>query len=190
MTLVAAPTWGTCCSRWLSIGASHPAPGRWLERLIADVAAHEPGLYAASGGPAGQLAELPRSRAEAVEVLALQRSGRQPGAVLRFEDLWAEVVVHRAVGAVPSADLLVGGPLPDLVAHDQRHGTDYVATIDAWLSRQGDPREAARALHVHPNTLRHRMRRIAEVTSIELESPQVRLALQIQLAALRSDPGC
>ncbi|MGW5666655.1 PucR family transcriptional regulator [Micromonospora sp. NPDC003776] len=162
-----------------------PGSRRWLERLIVDIAAHDPGLHAASGSPARQVGDLPRSRAEAAELLALRDPDRRRDPVLRFEDLWAEVVVHRVVRTVPQDDLLVGGPLPDLVAHDRRHGTDYIATVAAWLNHQGDPRKAARALHVHPNTLRHRMRRIAEVTSIDLESPQARLALQIQLAALR-----
>ncbi|MEV0811268.1 helix-turn-helix domain-containing protein [Micromonospora sp. NPDC050200] len=165
------------------------SPGSWLwmERLIHDIAAHDPGLCAASGGVAVDLPDLPRSRAEAAELLALHGSARRRGSVLRFEDAWAEVVVHRMVTAVPQVDLLVGGPLPDLVAHDRKHGTDYVATVAAWLEQQGDPKKAARQLHVHPNTLRHRMRRLAEVVHIDLESPRTRLALQIQLAALR--PG-
>ncbi|MFU8875721.1 PucR family transcriptional regulator [Micromonospora sp. SL4-19] len=164
-----------------------PGSWLWMERLIHDIAVHDPGLCAASGGVALDLADLPRSRAEAAELLALQSSARQRGPVLRFEDVWAEVVVHRVVTGVPQIDLLVGGPLPELVAHDRTHGTDYVATVAAWLEQQGDPRQAARQLHVHPNTLRHRMRRLAEVVHIDLESPRTRLALQIQLAALR--PG-
>ncbi|MFE9204401.1 PucR family transcriptional regulator [Micromonospora sp. NPDC007230] len=164
-----------------------PGSWRWLERLIRDIAVHDPGLRAASGGVATELADLPRSRAEAAELLALHGAARQRGSVLRFEDVWAEVVVHRVVSTVSQEDLLVGGPLPDLVAHDRKHGTDYVATVAAWLEQQGDPRKAAQQLHVHPNTLRHRLRRLAEVVHLDLESPRTRLALQIQLAALR--PG-
>ncbi|MCW3818127.1 helix-turn-helix domain-containing protein [Micromonospora sp. DR5-3] len=165
-----------------------PGSWRWLDRLIRDIAAHDPGLRAASGGVASDLSDLPRSRAEAAEVLALHGSARRRGSVLRFEDVWAEVVVHRVVSTVPEGDLLIGGPLPDLVAHDRKHGTDYVATLAAWLEQQGDPRKAARQLHVHPNTLRHRLRRLAEVVHLDLESPRTRLALQIQLAALRPGP--
>jgi hypothetical protein len=161
---------------------------RWLERLIQDIAADDPGLCAASGSAAMDLTDLLRSRTEAAELLALHGSARRRGPVLRFEDGWADVVVHRVVTAVPQVDLLVGGPLPDLVAHDRKHGTDYVATIAAWLEQQGDPNKAARELHVHPNTLRHRMRRLAAIARIDLESPRTRLALQIQLAALRPGP--
>ncbi|WP_341716271.1 helix-turn-helix domain-containing protein [Micromonospora sp. FIMYZ51] len=165
------------------------APGSraWLEKLINDIALHDPGVRAASGSVATTLTDLPRSRAEAAELLTLHRSTRTRDPLLRFEDVWAEVVVHRVISAVPEGDLLVGGPLPDLVAHDRKHGTEYVATVAAWLDQRGDPTKAARQLHVHPNTLRHRMRRLAEVVPVELDSPRTRLALQIQLAALR--PG-
>ncbi|SCG54335.1 DNA-binding transcriptional regulator, PucR family [Micromonospora echinaurantiaca] len=171
------------------VAADGEAPGSWLwlERLIHDIARHDPGLSAASGGVARTLPDLRRSRAEAAELLALHGPARR-GPVLRFEDVWADVVVHRVVSTVPRADLLVGGPLPALVAHDRQHGTDYVATVAAWIEEQGDPTRAARRLHVHPNTLRYRMRRLAEVVPVDLGSARTRLALQIQLAALRREP--
>ncbi len=165
-----------------------PGSRLWMDRLIHDIAAHDPGLRAASGSVARDLTELPRSRAEAAELLALHGSAHHRGPLLRFADVWAEVVVHRVVRATPRGDLLVGGPLPDLVAHDREHGTDYVATLTAWLEHQGDLKKAAQRLHVHPNTLRYRMRRLAEVVHIDFESPRTRLALQIQLAALALGP--
>lgn len=162
-----------------------PGTRQWLERLIRDVAAHDRGLRAASGGVATDLAGLPRSRAEAAELFALHTAVRQAGPVLRFEDHWAEVVVHRVVSAVPADELLIGGPLPTLLDYDRTHDTEYVTTLAAWLDQQGDPTKAARQLHVHPNTLRYRMRRLAEIVDIDLDSPAIRLALLLQLAALR-----
>jgi hypothetical protein len=167
------------------------APGSWswLVRLIHDIAADDPQLRAASGSLARNLADLPTSRVEAAELLALHESVRPGGPLLRFEEAWPEVVVHRAATAMPIGDLLIGGPLPELVAYDRRHGTDYVATLAAWLDQQGDHRKAARQLHVHPNTLRYRLRRLAEIVDLDVESPRTRLALQIQLAALAAKGG-
>jgi hypothetical protein len=167
-----------------------PGSWPWLERLIADVAVHDAGLRAASGGVAASVAELPRSRAEAAELLSLHAAagaapGTSPvGALLRFEDAWPDVVLHRAVTALPADQLLVGGPLPALMASDAGAGTDYVATLRAWLEQAGDVGRAAAQLHVHPNTLRYRLRRMAAVAPLELDSPSARLALQLQLAAV------
>jgi hypothetical protein len=157
-----------------------PGSWRWLTGLVEALAVQEPSARVAGGGRARTPQQLPRSRAEAAELLALPDA---TGSVLRLEDSWAALVVHRAPASVPRDQLLVGGPLPALLDHDRRHGTDYVATLAAWLEQQGDPRRAAARLHVHPNTLRYRLRRLAEVVELDLGCPRARLALQIQLAA-------
>jgi DNA-binding PucR family transcriptional regulator len=51
----------------------------------------------------------------------------------------------------------------------------------AYLDAFGDVRSAAKLLHVHPNTLRYRVRRAAEVTGIDLDDPLQRLFAQLQL---------
>jgi DNA-binding PucR family transcriptional regulator len=45
----------------------------------------------------------------------------------------------------------------------------------------GDVRAAAARLHVHPNTLRYRVRRAAELTGLDLDDPLVRLFASLQL---------
>lgn len=79
---------------------------------------------------------------------------------------------------------LLGGPLPALRAHDEKHGTAFLPTLAAWLDHYGDPKGTAEALDVHPNTLRHRLRRMTEVTPVDLSSSRTRLALRLQLTAL------
>nr|MBA2695079.1 helix-turn-helix domain-containing protein [Actinomycetota bacterium] len=76
------------------------------------------------------------------------------------------------------------GPLAGLREHDERTGTAYLQTLAAWLDHPGEPGMDARALHVHPNTVRYRMQRMAELVELALADPEVRLALQLQLRAL------
>ena len=83
---------------------------------------------------------------------------------------------------------VLGGPLPTLKAHDEAHGTAFLPTLAAWLDHYGDPKGTAEALSVHPNTLRYRLRRMTEVTPVDLTSPQTRLALRLQLTALDNHP--
>ena len=54
-------------------------------------------------------------------------------------------------------------------------------TLERYLQRFGDVRAAADDLHIHPNTLRYRIRRAEEILGMSLEDPDSRLLLQIQL---------
>ncbi|MGI5207309.1 PucR family transcriptional regulator [Spirillospora sp. CA-108201] len=154
----------------------------WLRHVLTRVRAHDRTLYAAAGGLARSPAELPRSRAEAAELHALLTDLKPPSGTVLLEDAWDAVTIDRATKAVGTD--LPGGPLPALRAHDEKHGTSYLPTLAAWLDHYGDPKGTAQALAVHPNTLRHRLRRMTETTPLDLTTPEKRLALRLQLAAI------
>lgn len=71
--------------------------------------------------------------------------------------------------------------IDELLAHDRAQGTDYATTAVAWLEAVGDVASAAAQLKVHPNTLRHRLRRIRELFRVDLDDPDVRLAAWLEL---------
>jgi DNA-binding PucR family transcriptional regulator len=50
-----------------------------------------------------------------------------------------------------------------------------------YLQRFGDVRAAADDLHIHPNTVRYRVRRAEEILGMSLDDPDSRLLLEIQL---------
>jgi PucR C-terminal helix-turn-helix domain len=52
-----------------------------------------------------------------------------------------------------------------------RLGGELEATLRAWFEHGMKIDETARALHVHPNTLRHRLRRFEETTGVRLRDP-------------------
>lgn len=156
----------------------------WLVGVVEQVHPQNPSLYAAAGGVATTLASLPRSRSEAEELSLLMDKRALHGPSCRLEDAWATVTLARASAGIRVESGLLGGPLPAILAHDADHGTDYSRTLATYLDHFGEPQRAALALHIHPNTLRYRMHRLADVTPIDLTSPQVRLALRLQLAAL------
>ncbi|MCP2256680.1 DNA-binding transcriptional regulator, PucR family [Streptoalloteichus tenebrarius] len=155
----------------------------WLSRALAELA---PGVQVLAGisAPATEVGDLARARAQADEVHALLHSSPGLGRWARFEEVWARLVVRRVAGSDALAELLESGPVRLLREHDAAHGTRYVETLAAWLTHAGDQAAVARRLHVHRNTLRYRMRRIAEIAPARLDDPDVRLALQLQLVAL------
>lgn len=74
--------------------------------------------------------------------------------------------------------------MTELRRHDASHSTQYVATLRAWLTAQGDLTRAGELLGVHENTVRYRLRKMAEVTVLDLDDPYKRLAMTIELAAI------
>ncbi len=65
-------------------------------------------------------------------------------------------------------------------------GEPFAATLDAFLSSGRALEPAARLLFVHANTVRYRLRRIAEITGLDPTDSREAFTLQIALAVGRS----
>jgi hypothetical protein len=59
------------------------------------------------------------------------------------------------------------------------------ATLDAWLRHRGRTEAVARALHVHPQTVRYRMARLRDLFGARLEDPDARFELELALRSRR-----
>ncbi|SFS39632.1 helix-turn-helix domain-containing protein [Saccharopolyspora flava] len=136
-------------------------------------------------GTSVPVTDVPRSRAQADELIGLLRTGLVRQRVAIYDDLWHLLVLSRMAGAATDAGVATLGPLPVLREHDRAQGTEYQATLHAWLRHPGDPRQASRELRVHPNTFRYRMKRIGQLVDVDLDDPDVRSALLVQLLAER-----
>jgi hypothetical protein len=69
-----------------------------------------------------------------------------------------------------------------------RSGGELLDTLDAFFAAGGVLEGAARALFVHPNTVRYRLRRVGEVTGFTPLTPRDAFALRIALTIGRLDP--
>lgn len=58
---------------------------------------------------------------------------------------------------------------------------DLLLTLEAYLGADTDRRRAAAALHVHPNTLDYRLKRLVELTGLD---PATTTGLQLLAAAV------
>lgn len=138
-------------------------------------------VVAGVSGPA-VAAELVLARREADECLALHEV-RHGGAVPVYDEAWDDILLQRLRVAAQSGRTPQRGPVAELRRHDLAHGTHYAPTLQAWLQAQGDLTDAGRMLGVHENTVRYRLRKMAEVTNLDLTDARKRLAMMIQLAA-------
>lgn len=162
---------------------TRPGSWPWLRDLVSGIDRMTGDKWLAGAGTPSTFADLPRSRVEATELQELLLSGYVPGPAASAESAWDALVVHRAVGADGTA--VAGDPVSTLLEHDMQHGTDYVATLDAWLDYHAEPSRAARTLVIHPNTLRYRLRRLQDLIDVDLDDPRQRLALKLRIESAR-----
>ncbi|MEV6626183.1 helix-turn-helix domain-containing protein, partial [Amycolatopsis sp. NPDC051114] len=73
--------------------------------------------------------------------------------------------------------------LGPLLAYDAEQHTDLVHTVRVFLECSGSPTRAAKALHVHVNTLRYRIGRAGELLGADLTEFTDQLDVYLALRA-------
>ncbi len=88
-------------------------------------------------------------------------------AILSYEDLGAYKYLLRVAvdGGIRDATVDAVNRLAD---YDAQRGSQLVQTLEEFLRRHGNISATSESLFVHPNTLRQRLRRIAELSGLDL----------------------
>ncbi|MGI8867422.1 MAG: PucR family transcriptional regulator [Mycobacteriales bacterium] len=135
------------------------------------------------GRVAASLDAVSRSRMDADRVLRvlLARDGGPP--VARLADVHTDVLLLELATLAHGDGHATCMPLARLLDYDLTHHTELAGSLRAWLNSL-DAVATATAMHVHVNTFRYRLRRIAEVAQIDLTDPDARFALMLELRLL------
>jgi sugar diacid utilization regulator/GAF domain-containing protein len=102
------------------------------------------------------------------------------GPVVAFEDLGV-LQFLLGPGGAEQLNHYAQAVLGRLLAYDQRHGTDLLATLDAYFEQGANTAATARALRLHPKSLAYRLRRITEVGELDLADRRTRLDVELAL---------
>lgn len=155
------------CARWLHEALDRSASG---------------GLTQLGVGQPGTASELRVSllqASHAAEVLSSRTAGWMTHEQLSSPTLLLSLQDPELLSATSRALL---GPVLD---QDERRGGDLLPSLEVFLDTGGRWQEAAQRLHVHINTLRHRMSRVEELTGRSLSHTPDRVDLFLALRALR-----
>jgi hypothetical protein len=143
-----------------------------LPQLTAAVGAAAGADVTAGGAIARGVTDISRAAAQAQDVVKLARAlGRPPGGYL-LRDVLLEYQLTRTSDAQTELAQLLD-PLD--------RNPDLPLTLEVYLDHDLDRRKTAAALHVHPNTLDYRLRRIVDLTGLD---PSTTRGLQLLGAAL------
>ncbi|WEO93378.1 helix-turn-helix domain-containing protein [Streptomyces sp. FXJ1.172] len=127
------------------------------------------------------LARVAESRRSAELALKALMYEGGPRAVGRSADVADTVGVMQVMEALRDVALAPGTSVARLAAHDADSGGRLLETLRAYLDHFGDVSAASRALVIHPNSLRYRLRRITQVCGLDLGSADARLLAQLEL---------
>jgi GAF domain-containing protein len=111
--------------------------------------------------------------------------GRDPPVVV-YDELGAHKYLLRIADDAARLRDATAEAVGLLAAYDEQRQTQLLLTLEEFLRRRGNISATAEALFVHPNTLRQRLRRIGELTDIDLRSDDwLEIEIAVKLVRLR-----
>lgn len=160
---------------------------KWLQAAVCDVAVPPDccagvsrlleGVAMRGGGVVAQLRTAVRQALDALEL------GRR---INGFESpyYYEELGLYRLLAGLRAQDELkrfYEETLGVLVRYDREHNTELVRTLEVFFEQNANASQTARALFVHRNTLNYRLQRVADLTGLDLNDAEARLAFQLAL---------
>lgn len=156
-------------------------PAESIRRAMGSVSGSVDATVAVSAPSSSGYGEAYRTAKGALDIA--MRAGRT-NTVVRLDDLG---VLGLLLQLEDSAQLVAfaGRTLGPLLDYDTVHRTDLVDTLRTYFACKLDRGRTAGALHIHPNTVTQRLRRIEQLCDVDLADPSV--ALQFSAALTVQD---
>lgn len=114
---------------------------------------------------------------------------KRTASVVGFEELGAYKYLLRIAREGGVRDETIDA-VSRLAAYDRERGASLLKTLEEFLHRHGSISAASEALYVHPNTLRQRLRRIGELSGLDLRRDDwLMVEIAVKLVQLRQVLG-
>jgi sugar diacid utilization regulator len=111
---------------------------------------------------------------------------REESRLLSFEDTGAYRLLLPAMSDDPAElERFYLDTIAPLVAYDEQYGTELVRTLEAFLANDGSMAATYKQLFTHRHTIRYRLERVKELTTLDVNSTDGRERLGLGLKAMR-----
>ncbi|WP_026136292.1 PucR family transcriptional regulator [Paenibacillus shenyangensis] len=144
------------------------------------------GIYYAAGEGFGSALHIQRSYRQARELITLHQHLPETHTIHYYPDAGFYRYLN-AMQREAEQFPVSWGPIERLAAYDREHNSNLLQTLSVFLDHDSDAKQAAAQLHVHTNTLNYRLRRIAEVGHVNLDSMAEKVTLYLELKLLWLD---
>jgi PucR family transcriptional regulator, purine catabolism regulatory protein len=167
-------------------GVDAQAAKRVATAVLRELEAALPGfsVTVARSRHAGDPADLHRAGAEAL--LAANVAEARSLAELSFEQTGAYRLLLPAMSEDPTElEGFFDETVAPLAAYDDQYETELVRTLETFLDADGNVAGTAERLFTHRHTIRYRLERVKELTSLDVGSTEGRERLSLGLKAMR-----
>ncbi|ATO48961.1 helix-turn-helix domain-containing protein [Brevibacillus laterosporus] len=142
-------------------------------------------VHIGCGRPVCSLIEGRQSYQEALQMNAIKRLfPHETERILRFQQLG----IYRFLPQMKiwnKEQAYKNDQLAKLLYYDQENQTNLTETLEVFLDHVGKVNRTAAHLHIHINTLSYRLKRIEEIMQIDLDDPNQRYSLYIDLKVMK-----
>lgn len=153
-------------------------------KFAEDMARADERLLIGGGRVGRRLGHAVHSRRDADSVIAYLR--RTPGVQLGSTRLLrSKLALMRVAESLAAMHEPFDGPLQLLSGLEEADRTEAIAVLNAYFASNGNISEAARQIHVHPNTFRYRLAKISDILTVDLEDREDRLMVELDLLRVR-----
>lgn len=145
-----------------------------------------PLLHEGVGNEYAELTHAKNSYIEALEVIELSRKYKKENAP--FPLTFKELGVFRLLNIIEEKnkqDGYINDNLLKLILYDQENQSDLLSTLEIYIQKNGNGKETAEFLHIHPNTMSYRLKKIIEITQINLDHFHERMMIYIDILLYR-----
>ena len=151
-------------------------------RIHEQIEAEFPGAQLIGGisGPARALTDWPASYDQALQAMQLGQRLKLTNQFVQFSSLGIYRLLY-GLENLPEVRRFAEDIMRPLAEYDEQNRGSLVKTVEAYFSHHGNISQTAESLFVHRNTLLYRMERIQELTQLQLDQANMRLALHLAL---------
>ncbi|HWK26049.1 MAG TPA: helix-turn-helix domain-containing protein [Solirubrobacter sp.] len=130
--------------------------------------------------------DLYRAGNEALLAANVATASGDEVAMLAFEDTGAYRLLLPAMSEDPAElQRFYAETVAPLAAYDEQYETDLVQTLETFLEADGNVAGTAARLYTHRHTVRYRLERVKDLTSLDVASTDGREKLGLGLKAMR-----
>ncbi|MFS0659303.1 helix-turn-helix domain-containing protein [Niallia alba] len=133
------------------------------------------------GGIYKQYGDVPKSFREARTVLEVrERFPQEAGTFFHYQELgiyqFLDILLEKR-----RQDGSENVVIRNLKEYDETHNTELLATLEVYLDEGESMQKTAARLHIHPNTLAYRLKRMIEIMEVDLSVPSQKFMIYLDL---------